>query len=414
VTAREQLLAAYRAAVAAVDPRARVRDYLAANPVDSPCYVVAAGKAAVAMTEGALEAGVDVVQGLVIHPDTLEPTSAHARLRYCSAAHPVPDERSIEAGRQALELVDAAPSDARFLFLLSGGASSLVEALPAGGDVSALAVLNQRLLSDGLAIHVMNRVRRAASLLKGGRLGARLGGRRALALFVSDVEGDDPAVIGSGLVVPPRQGPSQPSDMPAAYRELLAPAPAGPSPGDPRLSGVQTAVIAANRDALMAARDALAAGGVPAYVEPDFLNTDALVAGEWLGQALTQGPPGCRIWGAEPTVRLPPSPGQGGRMQALALSAACALAEFPDVTLLAGSTDGLDGVGGGAGAIVDGGTLARGRAAGRDAAEALRNADAGGYLAASGDQLVTGATGTNVMDIVIGWRAERGEAGLAG
>ena len=405
MTARQELLAAYRAAVAAVDPRARVRDYLACNDSPSPCYVVAVGKAAVAMTEGALDAGVDVAEGVVVYPDTVDPAPVHHRLRYRPAAHPIPDERSLEAGHDVLALVDGAPRDARFLFLLSGGASSLLEALADDGGASALASLNQRLLGDGLPIHAMNRIRRAVSRLKGGRLGARLAGRRALALFVSDVAGDDPAVIGSGLVVPPPQGPSRPADLPAEYGHLLAPAPAGPAPGDPRLGGVEAVVIACNRDALAAARDSLGAHGLPVRIEPAFLDGDALATGKWLAQRLRQAPPGCCIWGAEPTVVLPPSPGDGGRMQALALAAACDLAGARDVTLLAAGTDGLDGVGGAAGAVVDAGTLARGRALGRDADQALRDADAGGYLAATGDQLVTGPTGTNVMDIVIGCRS---------
>jgi hydroxypyruvate reductase len=114
--------------------------------------------------------------------------------------------------------------------------------------------------------------------------------------------------------------------------------------------------------------------------------------------------PGVYLWGGETTVRLPKKPGQGGRNQQLALCAALQMADRPDFLLLAAGTDGNDGNTHSAGAIVDAGTLARATACGVDAMQSLENADAGSCLAASGDLLVTGPTGTNVMDIMIGMK----------
>jgi hydroxypyruvate reductase len=123
-------------------------------------------------------------------------------------------------------------------------------------------------------------------------------------------------------------------------------------------------------------------------------------------QSLLDAGPGVRLWGGETTVVLPPQPGQGGRNQHLALAAALALRGRQDILLLAAGTDGNDGNTQAAGAIVDGGTVARAAAAGRDAARALREADAGGCLAAAGDLLVTGPTGTNVTDLAIGLKLD--------
>lgn len=403
MTPRERLVAAYRAAVAAVDPRSRVSERLAATPLTPPVYLAAVGKAAAGMADGALDAGLVPADSLVIHPEG-SPPPCHPQLTRRTAPHPVPDGRSLVAGEALRRFVDGAPADAQFLFLISGGASSLVESLAGESDAPALAELNRRLLADGLPIHAMNRIRRSVSLLKGGRLGTRLRGRRALALFVSDVHGDDPAVIGSGLLVPPAEGGSRPADCPARYRDLLVPAPPGPEPGDGRLAGLETVVVASNRDALAGAKEALEDAARPVTIDGRFLDGEATREGSTVATALRHGESGGRIWGGEPTVVLPERPGEGGRMQSLALAAAQRLDGVPGVSLLAAGTDGLDGTGGAAGAVVDSHTLARGRAAGWDAAAALAQADAGGYLAATGDQLVIGPTGTNVMDIVIGWR----------
>ncbi|HEY5718889.1 MAG TPA: glycerate-2-kinase family protein, partial [Gammaproteobacteria bacterium] len=205
---RADLLALYRAALDAVDGRRAVRRHLAAQPPPGgPLHLVAVGKAATSMTLGALDAlGPRVVSGLVIcKAGGGDPAlSADPRLRYLDSDHPVPGARSLAAGQALVGYLDAAPDDARFLCLGSGGASSLVELLPAGCDLAWLQRLTDWLLAGGYDIGTMNRVRKAFSRIKGGRLRQWLRGRPALNLLISDVPGDDPAVVGSGLLVPDR------------------------------------------------------------------------------------------------------------------------------------------------------------------------------------------------------------------
>jgi hydroxypyruvate reductase len=401
---RELLLGAYHAALTAVDARLAVRRVLSAEPPAGPVRLVAVGKAAASMSTGALEVlGDAVVAGLVVHPEGVTAPSDH-RVRSMPSAHPVPDARSLEAGEALLGFVADAPADAHFLFLLSGGASSLVESLVQGGTLDGLAGMNRRLLADGLSIDRMNRVRRAVSRIKGGRLGQCLRGRPARVLLISDVPGDDPAVIGSGLLVPPSDAPSRPSDLPPAYTDFLPPAEPGPSRDDPALAGVAWSVIASNETALNGACNYLRNAGQRVALADAFLADDAVVEGGRVAAVLTAAPSGALVWGGEPSVTLPEAAGEGGRMQALALSAARHLDGNPEVTLLAAGTDGIDGDSQAAGALVDGATLARGRARAMTADAALAAADAGAFLRATGDQLVTGPTGTNVMDVVIGLR----------
>jgi glycerate 2-kinase len=143
---------------------------------------------------------------------------------------------------------------------------------------------------------------------------------------------------------------------------------------------------------------------LPVQVHEPFVDGPAGPAGRRLARALLGGPPGLHIWGGETTVVLPDSPGRGGRNQHLALAAAIELSGRPDVLLLSAGTDGTDGPTDDAGALVDGATLERARDAGLTAAASLARADSGTLLEASGDLIRTGPTGTNVMDLILGWR----------
>ena len=153
----------------------------------------------------------------------------------------------------------------------------------------------------------------------------------------------------------------------------------------------------------MAAR-ACERSGLPVRVAPDLLEGDALAVGRQVGERLASADPGVQVWASETTVTLPDSPGRGGRCQSFALAAAPAIAGDPQAFLLVVGTDGTDGPGEDAGALVDGGTVSRGAAAGLEPSAYLRAADAGTFLEASGDLVCTGPTGTNVMDLVIALR----------
>jgi len=404
---REMLQACYRAALDAVGGRAAVARALRRRPpAPGPVRVLAVGKAAPSMARGAIDELGDAIAGGVVvtregYADPELP--ALAPLRQLESAHPVPDERSLAAGQALVDELAGSPADARYLCLISGGASSLVELLPQGTGVAALAALNEALLASGRDIHAMNRIRKAVSRIKGGRLARWLDGRPARVLLISDVQGDDPAVIGSGLLFPDAR-PSGPGDVPADLAALCPPAEPAPGPEDAAFAGLEPELVASNRDALDAAEALARARGLAVHRHRRFLEGDAVAAGREIGRQLCGGPAGIHLWGGEPTVVLPPRPGRGGRMQALALASAMELAGRHDAWLLAAGTDGADGPGGDAGALVDGGTLERAAAVCPDPEAALVAADAGSCLAASGDLLRTGATGTNVMDVVIGLR----------
>ncbi len=346
----------------------------------APLAVAAVGKAASSMALGALERHADRVQSLLVvtKDGHVDPELARIPLaEIYEAAHPVPDARSLAAGRRLLEWVDALPAELMPVLLVSGGASSLVEHLRPGVELAALVELNRQGLAAGWSIERLNAARTQLSELKGGGLTQRLRGRHALALFISDVPGDDTRVIGAGLL-----------------------GPVGAHTAD----RIERLVVASLADAMQAAADAAAANGLHAQLGQRRFDADAEVVAREFVAALKACPSDVLIWGGESVVRLPASPGRGGRNQHLALAAALALKDFPAGVVLAAGTDGTDGVTGDAGALVDGGTIERIELAGFDAVQALAAADSGTVLEAAGDLVHTGPTGSNVCDLLIGMR----------
>jgi glycerate 2-kinase len=405
---RRALLKIYRAALDAVDGRRRVREVLGERPRPAAVRLIAIGKAADAMAQGAFDAWEEAIEAglLITKRGHVDAKLYQGRpLRVIESGHPVPDAASLEAGAALLEFLAQSPVDAQFLFLISGGASSLVEALAPGATLEDLQALNRHLLASGADIQTMNRLRKAISRLKGGRLAWHLKGRRALVLLISDVEGDNPATVGSGLLVGSQERPVQPEELPSALRHLLEDVPPAPKPDDPLFQNVELRIIARNADALGAAAERAQALGYTVHRHSEFIHGDAIHAGERLARQIVAGPDGVHLWGGEPTVELPPEPGRGGRMQALALAAAPLFNGLRDVYLLAAGTDGTDGPGEDAGALVDAGTISRSEDGDVEPESALERADAGTALAAAGDLIQTGPTGTNVMDIMIGLNA---------
>ncbi len=393
---RQDLLKIFAAALEAVRGDRAVAHALRQAPLTGDWHVVAIGKAAAAMWQGAREQlGAQMTESLVItkhgHAEELR---AREGLEIIESDHPVPGPASLEAGRRLLEFLDAAPARARFLFLISGGASSLVEVLPEGMTAGQLARLNAWLLGSGLDIAAMNAVRKRVSRIKGGGLLRWLGARERRCLLISDVPDDDPAVIGSGLLVP---GETPLPDGLPAWIDALVETDAALPP-----SGAHCEVIANRTRALEAAAEAARQLGYSVEVAPELLAGDAGATGAALGARLRDAAPGVYLWGGETTVQLPAQPGRGGRNQHLALAAALALAGVSGAYLLAAGTDGTDGPTGDAGALVDGQSIERMALDGLDAREALARADAGTALEAAGDLVRTGPTGTNVMDLVIG------------
>jgi hydroxypyruvate reductase len=332
-------------------------------------------------------------------------------LRVVESAHPVPDSRSLTAGDELIEYVVRLRDDAHVLYLVSGGASSLVEALRPGLQLGDLQRFNQWALGSGLPIGTVNALRRRISRLKGGGLARLLGDRRAVAMFVSDVPDDDPCTIGSGLLhVDSKAEISVPdlASMPGDVADILRRANARPEMCGIRRISVR--MVATLRQAREAAAAAARSMGFDVKLARNRYSGDAAELGVRFARGVAQGAARTiHVWGGESTVRLPEPPGRGGRNQHLALSAAMALERIGEGWLLAAGTDGIDGVTADAGAVVDAGTCERGRDAGFDPHVSLAGADSGSFLEASGDLIHTGPTLTNVGDLVLAlrWGGER-------
>ena len=263
--------------------------------------------------------------------------------------------------------------------------------------------LTEQLLARGFDINQMNRVRRVLSGIKGGRLAAHLKRCPTVSLMISDVPGDDPGVIGSGLLTPVRETVN-PDDYPDTVRELLGRVELVPVPDDVEFETNSPHIIACLDDAKDACVREAQRLKYEVLAVSGFIEGDVREVATRLHQQLSESRGEVLIWGGEPTVQLPDKPGRGGRNQQLALDFALKI-KGERACFLSAGTDGTDGPTDAAGALVDGATVERGEAQGLDAEDCLRRADSGTFLKASGDLITTGPTGTNVMDLMIGMRS---------
>jgi hydroxypyruvate reductase len=398
-SARDLLADLFRVALTHVHGRRCVSQYLQLNRVAGNTAVIAIGKAAAAMMEGAMDVlRDDICAALVISPAGQKDDILDSDLRISRIVgnHPVPGRESLLAGEQLLDYLRSIPVDCELLFLISGGTSSLVEVPKAGIRLADLQKVNRWLLGSGLDIVRMNQVRTALSRIKGGQLSEHLGGRHTRVLLLSDVPGDEVGVIGSGLLYPVSPPPRDSLQVPGWLQQLLDALPKSETPA----TDIEHCIVATNLDALEAIAVRARQLGIDAAIGPAQLSGDVIEAADRIVVHLRSAAPGMYIWGGETTVNLPDNHGQGGRNQQLALAVADRLAGEP-VVLLAAGTDGHDGCSEVAGAIIDSQTVRRGESTGLDAPDCLLRADAGSFLQASGDLFHTGPTGTNVMDIVI-------------
>jgi glycerate 2-kinase len=402
----KHLLAIYLAALDAVNGRKVVADYLQKYAYDTPLALIAIGKAAHQMATGAYDVlGNQITQSLVITKlGHLDKSLQQEDSMIClEAAHPVPDESSLVAGQTLLDFIHRLPPQLPILMLISGGTSALAEVLVPGITLSDLQKVNQWLLSSGLPIHAMNHIRKSLSAIKGGLLATHLKGHPVLNLVISDVPGDDLQIIGSGLLTGPEPFPPMSEtvrvNLPDWLQTLMAKRLIAKSED---FLNIKQHLVATPALARQAAHKEAQSLGYATVNYDELIVGDAQSAGRTLAQQLISATPGIYICSSETTVNLPEKPGQGGRCQHLALSAASEFAGRNDVFLMAMGTDGDDGPYGAAGALVDGKTLERGNEKGFHAVQCLEAADSRRFLMASGDLIETGPTGTNVMDILIG------------
>ncbi len=427
------LLDLYTAAVAAANPRAATAAALSAVAVPSHgrVHLLAVGKAADGMAAAAVDwlraAGLRPVGGVIVASSGNEP-APDDRLRRVVGDHPVPGVASAGAADALGEAAVVVARDDLALVLLSGGASALVAA-PVSAELTMadLARTTEALLASGADIALTNGVRKRFSRWGAGRLALVLAPARVLCLAISDVAGDDLATIGSGPCAPDAwtaavlRGvleaaaitPRLPARIIAHLDAVVAGTlPETPKADDAALTRVESRVILSNADARHGVVERARALGLDASDMPGELSGEAVRAGARIVEQLdafptaaTAGRPRVLVWGGEPTVTIHTPGGRGGRCQELALAAAARLAaraaHMPEVAVLAAGTDGRDGPTDAAGAIVDRATWAAIGDAGIDAAAALTTHDAYPALDAAGALVRTGATGTNVRDIVL-------------
>jgi len=399
------LRALFDAAVAAADPMRAVPAQLPPRPAGR-VVVVGAGKASARMAE-AVESVWGPCEGLVITRYGYgRPTRG---IEIALAAHPVPDAAGVSATARMLDLLTGLGPGDFVLALISGGASSLLVAPVDGVTLAEKQAVNAALLSSGAPISAMNVVRRALSRVKGGQLAAAAHPASMLALMISDVPGDDPAIIGSGPTVgvdagdPAAVAARWGLDLPASVTAALACRPAVVPPGDPRLANVDNRIIAAPSQSLAAA--AALAKGCDVQMLGDAIEGEArdiaaghaAHAGAIRAAMSPDARPALLLSGGELTVTIT-GDGTGGPNAEYALALALALNGTPGVHAIACDTDGVDGAAEVAGALIGPDTLTRARALGIDPAAALARNDAHGFFAAADGQVITGPTLTNVND----------------
>ncbi len=411
LAARALLRRLFDAAIAAADPAKIVPLHLPAPP-RGRTIVVGAGKAAASMALAFEQNWPGDLSGLVV---TRYGYGAPCkRIEAVEAAHPVPDEKSREAARRILELVSGLAEDDLVVALISGGGSALLSAPAEGLSLSDKQAVNRALLASGASIEEMNCVRKHLSAIKGGRLAAAAYPARVVTLVISDVPGDDPAIIASGPTVP---DPTTFADArsilakyeispPAAVTAHLAEArDETPKPGDPRLARAEVHVIATAQASLMASAEAAGSAGVAPLVLGDAIEGESREVARALAGMAKQvrkysqpiPAPCVLLSGGETTVTMR-GKGRGGRNVEFLLALALALRGQRRTWAIAGDTDGIDGVEEIAGAIVTPDTLDRAARAGLQAADSLADNDAHAFFEALGDQVVTGPTLTNVND----------------
>jgi len=401
----------FDAAVQAADPARVVGPHLPPPP-KGRTVVAAFGKAAASMARAVEDHWPGGLEGLAVtRYGHAVPCKA---VEVVEAGHPLPDAAGEDAARRILALAAGVGGDDLFLCLISGGGSALF-ALPAPGlELSDKQDLSAQLLKSGASISEINCVRKHLSGVKGGRLAAAAFPAKVVALAISDVPGDDPAVIASGPTVADASTLEDARAVLERYR--LAPsavvaralgdaANETPKPGDARLDGCETKLIATpDRSLDAAAGKAREAGLEPVMLGGGLEGESRHVArahadlARDAAQARDAAPAGrVLISGGETTVTISGS-GRGGPNAEYLLALAIALDGHPGIHAIACDTDGIDGSEDNAGAIVRPDTLARARAMGLDAGAMLAGNDAYGFFAALGDLVVTGPTLTNVND----------------
>jgi len=407
------LASIFRAAVAAADPELTIRRHLPERP-KGRTIVVGAGKGSAQMAAAFEKLWEGPLEGVVV---TRYGYAARCeRIEVLEAAHPVPDEAGLRASKRLLEAVSGLGEDDLVVALVSGGGSALLPSPPEGLTLTDEIAVNQALLASGAPISAMNTVRKHVSTIKGGRLAAAAWPARVVSLVVSDIPGDNPALVASGPTVPEaatredalRIVETWRMDLPeTVMKHLRSETAEAPHPDAPRFARNTVKVIASAAVSLEAAAEEARRQGIEAVILSDSMEGEARDVGSVHAaiarEVALRGRPFSRpvliLSGGETTVTLRGKGGKGGRNSEFLLSFAIGIDGIDGIHALAADTDGIDGSEDNAGAFCDGSTVARMRAAGVDAKAMLAGNDAWTAFNAVGDLFVPGPTGTNVNDL---------------
>ena len=405
----------------------KVRTYYSMKGFNS-LLVIGFGKAAYQMAEAVEDVFEDELKtgGVVVtkYGHTGSGKSRLKKIKVCEAGHPIPDENGIEATEGIIKALREADEKTLVVCLVSGGGSALFVSPCDGIVLKEKQLVTDLLLKAGADIRELNSVRKHLSRVKGGRLAEIAYPAEMISLMISDVIGDRLDVIASGPTAPDSSTYQDALDVinkyalaektPAPVMELLkrgadGSIPDTPKKGDPVFQNVQNTIIGSNRIAIEAAKREAAFLGCKTEVLSTEIKGEASDVGIWLaGKAkdLRLNPLSgserfhCLISGGETTVKVK-GKGKGGRNTELALSFAMAVEGVEGITLLSAGTDGTDGPTDAAGAIVDGHTIAKAKDLGMNPREYLENNDSYNFFKKIDTLLITGPTGTNVMDVQI-------------
>jgi len=397
---RADLLTIFHEAVDTVSGQGVVNKALATGDYSDSFHVVAIGKAADAMLQGVPSDQIKSALLISKQGHISQQSIDNPLIKCIESDHPVPTQTSLKAGQALIEFIQQLPAQEPCLFLISGGTSALVEVLKEGWNLQKLQELTDYLLANAYSIDEINAVRRRLSKIKGGRLWDYIGSRSVFCLMISDVPNDDEKVIGSGLLF--SSDDNTLPELPLKYAKKIPIV-------DSRTKCVQPEnfkweIVASLSDAKKAAKHKAEQLGYKVELVETFLDGDAEDAAKMCVQTIQNQVDTLFIWGGETTVNLPEKAGKGGRNQQLALMAAFEMQGLEKVYLLAAGTDGSDGTTTATGAIVDNQTVVKGIPQGLDALDYLKRADSNTYFKKTDELIVTGATGTNVMDLVLGIR----------
>lgn len=406
------LVSIFNAAVAAADPEKTIRDHLPAKP-KGRTIVIGAGKGSAQMAAAFEKVWDGPIDGLVV---TRYGYGAKCeRIEIIEAAHPVPDAAGLEASRRLLDKVRGLTADDLVVALISGGGSALLPSPAAGLTLADEIAVNEALLASGAPIAAMNTIRKHVSTIKGGRLAAAAHPARVVSLVVSDIPGDNPALVASGPAVPDSGSRADALASIAAYGMTLpaavmahinSPAADAPRPDDLRFAGNEVHLIASAGVSLEAAAAEAKRQGIEAVILSDSIEGEAREVGgvhaAIAREVATRNRPFAKpvliLSGGETTVTLR-AKGKGGRNSEFLLAFAIGIGGLEGIYALAADTDGIDGSENNAGAFADGSTVSRMRAAGVDAKAMLAGNNAWTAFNAVGDLFVPGPTGTNVNDL---------------